>query len=71
MGLLRLGGLLEVMRMGGTGSLGPRPNRGGVVCEEMLILVGECLGVEETYTSEEDVAAKGVCVLTSIILDAV
>jgi hypothetical protein len=70
-GELRLGRLLKVMRMGGTGSPGPRPNQGGVVFEEELIFVGECFRIDDAYTSEENVSTKSVCVLASIIFDTV
>ena len=56
------------MRVVRTRSL--RGNGSRVLFEEDLILVGELRGVEDSYSSEKDVTAEGVCVKTSVVFDS-
>ena len=62
-------GMLETTRIVRTRSLRPRPNGGGILFEEDLVLVSELCRVEDSYSSEKDVAAESVCVETSVIFD--
>ena len=63
-------GMLMTTRVVRTRSLRPRPDGGGILFEKDLVLVGELCGVEDSYSSEKDVAAEGVCVETSVVFDS-